>query len=283
MNPVSHTVRIGDFSVTAVFDGIFVPPDGIITGMPQEAALAALRRNFRAAPPVITIAAYLVRHPGGLALIDSGSDDKFGPDHGRLIGNLAGLGVTPADIGTVMPTHAHIDHIGGLTGPDWQALYPNAELVIGATEHDFWLDEGIAIPERSQRSRVLAQNTMKAYAGRVRTVADGADGLAGISLVPLPGHTPGHSGWMLSSGAESLLIWGDVVHMAGLQFSNPEAGTVYDMEPVVTEASRRRAFDMAATERFMVAGPHTDFPSFGYVERRGGAFGFVPVAWMPDA
>lgn len=274
-----YSAQVGALGVTTIHDGGLTAPIDILTGIDHATAEATLKRNFRGVPLALTVNAFLVRHAGGLALVDTGSDTKMGPDSGRLVGNLAAFGVAPADIGTILVTHLHRDHIGGMTGADNRALFPNAEVVVGATEHRFWTDAAQPLADRLLPTQALVAMTLAAYAGRVRTVAPGQEGLPGMRLLELPGHTPGHAGWLLESGGESLLIWGDIVHLPGLQFTRPEATTVFDVDPALATASRRRAFDMASTDRLMVAGMHLDFPGLGHVERRGEGYGFVPVPW----
>jgi glyoxylase-like metal-dependent hydrolase (beta-lactamase superfamily II) len=106
--------------------------------------------------------------------------------------------------------------------------------------------------------------------------------LPGITLVPEPGHTPGHSGWLIASGNESLLIWGDIVHMPGIQFRRPDAGITFDVDGAQAIATRRRIMDMAATDRLLVAGMHLDFPCFGHVARENEGYAFIPDVWTPS-
>ena len=108
------------------------------------------------------------------------------------------------------------------------------------------------------------------------------EALPGISIVPEPGHTPGHSGWMIASGNESLLIWGDIVHMPGIQFKMPGVGMGFDIDGAAAIASRQRIMDMTATDRTMVAGMHLDFPCFGHVARASEGYAFVPEVWTPS-
>jgi len=126
----------------------------------------------------------------------------------------------------------------------------------------------------------LARRVLEAYRGRVREVAAG-EVLPGVTVVPAPGHTPGHSGWLVASGGESLLIWGDVVHMPGVQFARPGAGMGFDIDGAQAIATRLRLMDMAATDRLLVAGMHLDFPAFGHVARAGESYAFIPEVWMP--
>jgi glyoxylase-like metal-dependent hydrolase (beta-lactamase superfamily II) len=279
MNSGIYSTSVGALTVTTINDGVISPPIDVVTGIDTELAIATMARHFRSVPPVITVNAFLIRHAGGLALVDTGSDDKMGPGNGKLIGHLAEMGIAPADIGTILLTHVHTDHAGGLTDAAGQALYPNAEIVVAIEERDFWLDDDRVWTDRLARGRALALNTLTPYRDRIRVVADGQEGLAGITRMALPGHTPGHSGWLLHEGSESLLIWGDVVHLPGLQFPRPDATLIYDVDPALAEASRRRAMDFAATERLRVAGHHLDFPSFGHVERAVEGFGYKPDVW----
>jgi glyoxylase-like metal-dependent hydrolase (beta-lactamase superfamily II) len=94
----------------------------------------------------------------------------------------------------------------------------------------------------------------------MRPVREG-EAMAGISAVALPGHTPGHTGWLIASGNESLLIWGDLVHLASVQVARPDTGLVFDVDPQQACATRRRTFDRVAADKLTVAGAHMDFPA----------------------
>jgi glyoxylase-like metal-dependent hydrolase (beta-lactamase superfamily II) len=122
---------------------------------------------------------------------------------------------------------------------------------------------------------------LAAYADRLRPIKSG-DVASGVSAVAAPGHTPGHTAWRLSSGTEQLLIWGDVVHFVGVQFAIPEASILYDADPKAAAASRRRLFDMAASDKIPVAGVHLDFPGFGRVTAKpDGGYAYAPELWAP--
>jgi glyoxylase-like metal-dependent hydrolase (beta-lactamase superfamily II) len=100
-----------------------------------------------------------------------------------------------------------------------------------------------------------------------------------VTAVTQAGHTPGQTAWLIESGSDALMIWGDVVHMPNLQMAAPQAGTVLDIDREQAIATRKRALDMAATDRIRVAGTHFDFPAIGHIERRTIGFGFVPEVW----
>jgi glyoxylase-like metal-dependent hydrolase (beta-lactamase superfamily II) len=104
--------------------------------------------------------------------------------------------------------------------------------------------------------------------------------LPGISLLALPGHTPGHSGYVISSGGQSLLIWGDIIHVPEVQVARPEVTMVFDTDPHQAAATRKRTFDMVATDRQLVAGMHVHFPGFAHVVRDGnGGYLLLPEPW----
>jgi glyoxylase-like metal-dependent hydrolase (beta-lactamase superfamily II) len=111
----------------------------------------------------------------------------------------------------------------------------------------------------------------------MRTVRDG-EALPGVSATLLPGHTPGHTGWLIHSGLDGVLIWGDVVHLAAVQVPRPDAALVFDVDPKGARATRQRTFDRVAADRLRVAGAHLDFPGFGYIVRHGASYRFEPEA-----
>jgi glyoxylase-like metal-dependent hydrolase (beta-lactamase superfamily II) len=199
-----------------------------------------------------------------------------------LAGNLARVGVDPGDIDTILMTHLHPDHVGGLMDSAERAIFRNAELIFHTHEQAYWSDPRVlanAAEGQPKQWVQLTLATLAAYRGRTRLITAG-EVLPGISAVPEPGHTPGHTGWLINSGDETLLIWGDIVHLHGVQFAHPEAGmSTVDVDSAQAIVTRRRIIDMAATERLRIAGMHLDFPSFGHVARDGEHFAFVPEPW----
>jgi glyoxylase-like metal-dependent hydrolase (beta-lactamase superfamily II) len=170
--------------------------------------------------------------------------------------------------------------MNGLTDAEGKAVFPRAELVINEAELNFFDDEGSCsrTPEPAQAFFAEARTAIAPYRERMRAVRDGA-ALAGVTAMTLPGHTPGHTAWLIESSGDAVLIWGDIVHMPALQLAAPQAGTVVDIDLDLGVRSRRRALDLAATDRLRVAGVHMDFPAFGHITRSGTGYAFVPEVW----
>ncbi|HEY3847333.1 MAG TPA: MBL fold metallo-hydrolase [Acetobacteraceae bacterium] len=277
-----HHLRVGDVVVTALNDGQFEGGFDWLVGVEAAEATKLHQASFRAVPPRVTVNAFLVHLPDRLVLVDAGCGGAMGPDMGRLAANLTAAGIAPSDVDVVLATHLHPDHVGGLVDGDGRAVFPNAELVVHEAEPRFWGDETV-LANASEQNRgfvMLARATMAAYGNRMRQVTEG-EVLPGVTVVPEPGHTPGHSGWLVASGGDSLLIWGDVVHLPGVQFARPEAEIGFDIDGAQAIASRQRIMDMAATDRLLVAGMHLDFPAFGHVARAAQGYAFVPEVWRP--
>ena len=135
----------------------------------------------------------------------------------------------------------------------------------------------LEILDRIRRNIVNTRTSTGPYRARLRTVADG-EAAPGISAVLMPGHTPGHTGWLIQSGNDGLLVWGDLVHLAAVQVARPDTGLIYDVDPQTACATRKRMFDRVAADKLKVAGAHLDFPGFGTIARKGAGFAFEPDA-----
>lgn len=272
--------RIGDVTVTALSDGYVDAPYEVMCDIEPGDANAILGEAFRPSPPRISVNCFLIQTGGRRAIVDTGSADTMGPTLGRLPALLKKLGLDMQDIDTVMLTHMHPDHSNGLTAPDGTPRFPNAELVVAQAEIDHWHDDAaMARANESQKVRYFGWGRFQAgpYRDRVRHAS--GEVLPNVTAVPLPGHTPGHTGYMIASGDSSLLIWGDIVHVPDIQVRRPEVTMVFDSDPQAAIATRRRTFDMVASERLLIAGMHVHFPGFVHIVRRGEGYAIEPEAW----
>ena len=280
--PGVYRRNVGDIAIATVNDGMIPATFDHIVGADPAACEAEHRAASRPMPPWLTLNTFLIETADRLMLVDAGYADTI-PGVGRLLPNLAVLGVRPADIDAVLMTHLHADHDAGLITKEGAAVFPRAELVVHEDELTFWRDDSnIARLSEGQKSDfTLATTVLAAYADRLRPVRAG-DVASGVSAVPTPGHTPGHTAWRISSGGEQLLIWGDVIHLPGVQFAIPEASVIYDLDTRAAATARRRVLDMVSTDRIPVAGVHLDFPGYGRVTaKENGGFIYAAELWTP--
>ncbi|MEO9903199.1 MBL fold metallo-hydrolase [Nisaea sp.] len=274
--------KIGDITVTALLDGYLDVQDSLLVGFDAADARNLAESAFQApGPQRIPVTAYLVNSGGNLILVDAGTADTFGPTLGRLPEALRAAGVEPSDIDMLAITHLHPDHINGALAPDGSALFPNAELMVSETDYRFWHhDSFLSQADEHARGFFLgARKGVAAYRDRLNLFTDNTEIAPGLHAVALPGHTPGHTGFRIESGKDSLLIWGDVAHIATYQFARPDWGISFDTDVDQARATRKKVLDQVATDRLMIAGMHLPFPGFGHVARQGSSYRFVPAEW----
>ena len=269
------TKQVGEFTVTGVSDGVLYSNHDVILGVDKEER-ARLTGVPYGQPLPLDVNSFLIRHNGKLILSDAGTGQGLQPvqkNLGKLPENLRALGAPPEAIDIIMLTHLHSDHSLGLVDERGRAVFAKAELFIHEVEAAFWLDR-VLQPNDSDRI-VGNSNKQRAvlapYKGRIRRIKDG-EVLPGITATMRPGHTPGHTNWLIQSGGERLLIWGDIVHLAAVQLARPEARLIYDTDTDLAAATRATVLDWAARERLTVAGAHLGFPGFGRVARSGERF-----------
>lgn len=277
----ARTFAVGEARVTALGDGYLEVGAEVLQGI-TEADFARLTADaYRPTDPhVIGVNAYLVEIHGQKILIDAGTGPLFGPTLGDMPANLAALGIAPESIDTVIATHLHPDHIGGVVAGETMP-FAKAGLIVSETDRVFWTDDAIKAqtPAELQGFFDAAQRALARFGDRVTPVQGEADLGHGMTAVPLPGHTVGHMGVMLESQGEQLLIWGDVMHFPAIQFARPDVTVGFDTDPALARRTRMKAFDWVAQDRLMVAGMHLDFPGVGHVERTGDAYRFVPQSF----
>ncbi len=284
--PGYYRYRVGKIEITALLDGYMPLPDEFVFGYDEQAARAATAQSYRRFTPGYTnipVNGYVINTGSKLILLDSGGPAMAFETLGGLVENLRAAGFDPSDIDTVLFTHFHPDHIGALLDDKGNRAFDAATLVCAEAEWDFAHSDEVrnAAPESFRGFIDLVRNFVASYADR-REMFDGEKELfSGITSVPLPGHTPGHTGYAIHSDGESLLIWGDVIHVSTLQFAHPDWGVVFDTDPSMAAQTRGRMLDRASADRMAVAGMHIDFPGFGYVEKAGNAYRHVPAPWMP--
>jgi glyoxylase-like metal-dependent hydrolase (beta-lactamase superfamily II) len=181
---------------------------------------------------------------------------------------MKAAGIEPAEIDTVVITHAHPVHVGGTLDDEGKPVYANARYFISKDEWKFWTSE-IAMAKAPVRHVAIARKYLGAVQDRLSLLSHEFEILPGIDAIPAPGHTPGHMVVRVSSGGEQLLYISDTA-LHPLHLEHPDWTPIYDIIPEKAAASRRRILDRAAEEKVLVIGQHfPPFPSLGYVVKKG--------------
>ncbi len=276
-----HRMKLGNFEVTTILDG-FIELDPKLLNAPQD----MVQRLFEAANlpygPIRTpVNTFLVNTGDKLVLLDTGGAKFLGPTAGRLVQGLAAAGVEPAQIDEIYITHMHGDHLHGAVTPEGVALFPNAVLRIAQQDVDYWLNPDIeAAAPVAQKGRFMpAKRAKAAYGDRLKPFKQGEELTPGITSVAAVGHTPGHSCFMVQSGTAKMLAIGDLIHIAPVQFANPEVTIAFDWEQAKASGSRMNMFDMAAKDNILVAAVHLPFPGLGTLKKEGKSYTYTPMTW----
>lgn len=282
--PKHQRFRLGAFELTTISDSeVFI--DGPYPIIGENATEGEVRRLMRDnllpeqkyqpgfSPTVVNTGKEVV-------LFDTGNGANGfvpRPTGGWLAAQLGPAGFKPEQIDVVVLSHGHPDHVGGLV-EDGKPLFPNARYVIGQVEYDFWAPEGKHSGELEKLAFVFRANTSQ-IADKLTFLAPGGDVAPGIRAVEAYGHTPGHLAFLIESEGEQILYWGDCAHHQVASLARPDWHVAFDIDKEKGAATRKRIYDMAATERLAVIGYHMPFPSIGYVERLD-ARGY---RWLPHS
>ena len=280
--PGFYRMMLGDFEVTAISDGtVKLPMKDLLTNTTPAKVDAALKRAAIAYPVETSVNAYLINTGSKLVLIDTGAAGLFGPTLGNLLTNLKASGYQPEQIDEIYITHMHADHVGGLMSSGAIA-FPNATLRIDKADTDFWLSEAKmnAAPADSKGFFQGAMASVNPYvaAGKLKTFEGGVELVPGIRSQATHGHTAGHSVYIVESKGEKLVLWGDLMHVAAVQFDNPAVTIKFDSDTKDAAKERKKAYADAAKGGYIVGVSHISFPGLGRVRANAGGKGYT---WIP--
>lgn len=281
-SPVFHRFRVGALTVTVVTDGSNVRDDvtrGLVVNATPEQVGAALRAaGHQGVAMRNPFNVTFVETPRGLVALDVGTGGFPNSDTGTLHANMRTAGLDPARVTLIAHTHFHGDHIGGLTRSDGTAVFPQAQVTVPEREWSFWTDAGEESRASEGRRPGFAnvRRRFAPYEARVTRFAPNAEIAPGIRSVPTPGHSPGHTSFVVHDGNAQALIIGDAITTPAFFLPNPEWYPSFDMDPPTAVDTRKRLLDRAATERMPVVGYHFPMPATGRVERAGTGYRLVP-------
>lgn len=278
--PGFYRFQLGAFEITALSDGTVPQQLDQLMHAPANQIQELVHERFGQLPMETSMNAYLVHTGEQLLLIDTGAGHSFGPEVGNhLLRNLAAAGYAADQVDAILLTHIHGDHSGGLTDAQDRALFPKATVYVAQQELDYWFSDTAKAQAQPQHLAMFdaGRAALAPYlaAGRVRGFANGASLFKGVQAIASPGHTPGHTFFQLLSRGQIMEVWGDVVHAAEVQFSQPHITIDYDTDPAAAAKARLTAFAQAAQHGYWVAAPHIAFPGIGHVRQVNGHFEWV--------
>ena len=280
-SPGFYRMMVGDIEVTVVSDGtVDLPMAEILKDMPRKDIDRLLARSFLGTPTETSVNAFLINTGSKLVMVDTGAGTFFGPTLGNLLKNLKAAGYSPEQVDEIYITHMHGDHLGGLIA-DGKANFPNA--VVRADQHDadFWLSPAtLEKASKDEKGFVqAAQAAFKPYvdSGRFKPFEGDTELVPGVRSHASHGHTPGHTTYIVESGGKRLVLWGDLMHVAAVQFPAPYVTIQFDSDSKKAKAERLKAFAEAAKQGDWIGAAHLPFPGVGHIRAEGRGYAYTPA------
>jgi glyoxylase-like metal-dependent hydrolase (beta-lactamase superfamily II) len=279
-----YKYKVGSVEVTAVYDGIWRKPhdptfikNASVEETKAALAKAGLTTEFMPIPLTVIVLKIGDKH----IMVDSGSGvGQWQANATNLPANMKAAGIDRSQISTILVSHFHPDHVWGLMEKGTNApVFPNAELIVNGNEYNWWTESGrvekLAEGRRAAGKRI-ADNfpTWKNW----KLVQNNAEVAPGVRLIAAPGHTPGHSAFLVTSGKEQLMVSNDTMYVPALLAPHPEWQGTYDQDGPTAVVTRRNLVDQVIADKMMICGAHFPFPGAGAFVKDGDAYAFVPVA-----
>ena len=282
--PGYYRMMVGDIEVTALSDGtVGLPVTKLLNNMPEGQAEKDLARSYLKDPVETSVNTYLINTGAKLVMVDSGAGVFFGPTLGKLIANIRAAGYAPEQIDEIYVTHMHGDHVGGLIA-DGKPAFANAVVRADKRDADYWLSQ-VAMdtaPEAAKGFFKAAMATVGSYqsAGKFKAFDGNTELVPGVRSQVAYGHTPGHSTYVVESKGEKLVLWGDLMHVAAVQFAKPMVTIAFDTDNAAAATQRAKAYADAAEQGHWVGSTHLSFPGLGRLRANGdGGYTFLPAVY----
>ncbi len=280
--PGYYRMMLGNFEVTVLNDGTMDLPVDQLLNQDPKTTLTQLKQVHASSPLETSDNAFLINTGKKLVLIDAGAGANV-PTLGGMLKNLAAAGYSPEQVDEIYITHMHPDHVGGLI-KDGKAVFPNAIIRADKAEVGYWLSESemAKAPEAKQGYFKAAMAALAPYqaAGKIKPFSGETALMDGISAEPAHGHTPGHSTYKVTSEGQTLMVLGDLMHVAAVQFAHPDVTIKFDSDNVAAEAQRQTIFKQIAESGVIMSATHLQFPALGYLNADGNGYRWVPVNYQ---
>ena len=284
--PYFYRFNHGKIQATVVSDGVLPlgEPSGSFLGSSKEEIGKMLTDSFLSPTNVILEQNILVLNTGDkMVLFDTGmgTSTMFGPTTGKMLSSLKAAGIDPKDIDAVVATHAHCDHVWGIMADDGSRNFPNAQIYISQADFDYWTDEAkLGVKDPAYMKPFVEGARKNLLPNRDRTVffKDGQEFLPGIQAMAAPGHTIGHTVFMITSDGKTLAAIGDLTHHQVLLVEKPRIEFAYDTDSKQSANTRVRVLDMLAANRIPLIAYHFPWPGVGHVAKQGDGFRYFPAA-----
>lgn len=279
-----YKYKVGAIEVTAVYDGIWRKPhdpafikDVTVEQTKEALAKAGLTTEFMPIPLTVIVLKIGDKH----IMVDAGSGvGQWQANATNLPANMKAAGIDKNQISTILVSHFHPDHVWGLMEKGTNApVFPEAELIVNADEYNFWTESGRVekLPEgRRAAGKRIADNFPKWKNWKL--VQANAEIAPGVRLISAPGHTPGHSAFLVTSGKDQLMVSNDTMYVPALLAPHPEWQGAYDQDGPMAIATRRKLIDQVIADKMQICGAHFPFPGAGTFVKDGNAYAFTPVA-----
>ena len=279
--PGFYRGQLGAFEVTALSDGTAPRHlDEILSD--HSTTRDELNADHEVEPVELSINAYLINTGAHLVLVDTGAGELFGPLSGLLVANIVAAGYRADQVDTILLTHIHGDHSGGLS-IGGKRQFPNATVYVDGLDVAYWLNkkEELFAPPSARKTFEQSQATVNPYveAKRLVEIKQREEIVPGITARSAPGHTPGHTVYLVESQGHKLLLWGDTIHSAEVQFSHPQVTVQYDVQPSVAIQTREQLLDFAAKDAWVVGSDHISFPGLGHVRKVSSGYRWIPIPY----
>ncbi len=278
-----YRTMLGTYEITVILDGTdLFPLEKLLIDEDPDEVHQMLEQSGLAASVETSINTYLINTGDHLILIDAGAGQFFGDHCGRQLINLAAAGYAPEQIDTILLTHIHPDHTGGLAA-DGRMTFPNAMIHVSQADLDYWFDAAHEAEADAEHKTMIEESQLglRPYieAGRIKPFVGGDALSSGITTIPAPGHTIGHTLFRIESKGEVIVLFGDVVHSGDVQMPHPGVAIKLDSDAVTAVAMRRKVLAQFARDRTLIGGSHLSFPGLGHVREQGEGYVWLPLPY----